>query len=144
MATHTMQNVLFGLKTASRYSAFERLMLRKFHPRKILIDLVSLTWGVYFLWNHDWQKALLAVVIVSSLGYLSVWNADPEKLAKTTLGKLALLHLHPFNLITQSIGAIPLVYGVWLHSTEYILAGLSIVLIGHIFGWGKVDPAFAV
>lgn len=86
---------------------------------------------------------MLVTLGVGALGLISVWNADPEKMAETTLGKIALLHLHPFNLITQSIGLVPLVYGIWIHSVETILAGLSLVLLGHIVGWSKVDSKFS-
>lgn len=144
MGTRTLENQFVRTEVESRYTWLERLTLRKFHPRKIFFDLASGMWAVYFLWYQDWQRALLVGLTISLLGYISVWNVDVEKMSETPLGKLALLHLHPFNLITQLIGLVPLVYGIWIHSTEYILGGLSIVMIGHAYGWWKVNSAYAV
>lgn len=126
------------------FSFVERYMLRKFHPRKIFFDMIGSIWAVYFLWNHEWQKALAAAVILSSAGLFSVWNADFRKLAQTPLGRLALLHLRPANFAIQMAGAVLGLYGIWIHSTEVILISLSVILAGHLSGWAKFDSRFAL
>lgn len=132
------------MSRSKQFSLFEKFILRKFYPRKIFFDAVGSIWAVYFLWNHEWQGALVVTVAASLLGILSVWNIDLEKMSETLLGKLALLHLNPFNLATQIIGVAMGVYGIWIHSTETILAAISIILIGHIFGWEKVDSRLKI
>jgi hypothetical protein len=139
MAVRTMHRDFSGARAHERFAWFERYTIRKFHPRKLFIDSISLMWAVYFLWNQDWLSAIVVAVAVNTLSMMSVWNVDTNKMSETTLGKIALLHLNPVNLATQIVGLIPLVYGIWTHSTELILAGLSIVMLGHALGWNKVD-----
>ena len=117
----------------------QKYMLRRFHPRSIFIDSAGFIWFAYFFWNHDWQLGLAAAIVGRAVAVLSVMNLNTDFFAETTLGKVALLHLNPFNLITQLSGLIVLLYGIWYHSTELILGGASIILIGHSFGWSKVD-----
>lgn len=141
MSTKAMQGQ-FSEAYAPNMTWVKSYMLKRFHPRKIFFDVVAMMWGVYFLWNQDWQRAVLVAVGVSLIGTLSVLNVDPYKMAKTSLGKMGLLHLHPFNAIVQLVGIVPLIYGTWMHSPEYMLVGASLVLIGHIFGWDKVNSNF--
>ncbi len=51
------------------------------------------------------------------------------------------LHLHPVNLLVQVLGGCLLIYAVWMHSAVYIMAASSIILIGHLWGWHKVNEA---
>lgn len=124
-------------------SATERLIVRRSHPRSLFINAVGGLWMIYFLARQDWVMALSVVVFFRALAYVSVWKCDPQLLAQTTLGKVALLHLHPVNLVVQVAGLIPMLYGVWQHNTELILGGLSLVLMGHLFGWSKLDRRLA-
>lgn len=143
MTTQTMSRSGFLTRTQNKNLTWlEVLTLRKFHPRAILLEIVGVNWAVYFLWNNDWQRALLIYLAASFLSTVSVWNISPEKMASTRLGKLALLHLHPFNFIVQALSLIPIVYGIWIHSADFILYGVSGLLVGHLFGWSKVDPNF--
>lgn len=126
------------------YTALQRWMLLRSHPRKIFFDLIALVWTLFFLWNHSLPGAFFAGLAISLTGTMAVIGASPERLAETTLGKLLLLHLHPMNLSAQFVGLVPLLYGFWDHSALWILAGASIVSFGHIYGWEKVDPRFSV
>lgn len=126
------------------YSALQRWMLMRSHPRKIFFDLTALIWTLFFTWNQNWSGALFAGLAISLVGTMSVIGARPERLAKTTLGKLALLHLHPLNLSAQLLGLVPLLMGTWQHSSILMLAGLSIICFGHIYGWEKVDSRFSI
>jgi len=144
MTTRTIQNEFVGVKSAERLSWLEKYALKRFHPRKLFIDSIALIWATYFLWRQDWQGAAVVTIVVMFLGLISVWGTNADKMAQTTLGKVALLHLNPFNFFTQLIGLVPLVYGIWTHSVEIILIGFSLILLGHIFGWPKVDSKFSV
>ena len=120
-------------------SRLEKYVLRRFHPRAIFIDSVGMIWFFYFLWLQNWQLALASAVIGRLLAITAVLHVNPQKMSETVMGKIAMLHLHPVNLIVQMTGFIVLIYGVWMHSTEYILLGLSAILLGHYFSWGEVS-----
>jgi hypothetical protein len=61
-------------------------------------------------------------------------------LAQTVLGRLGLLHLEGSNLILQVAGLVVLLYGLWSHEVRMLLAGISVILLGHTQGWSRVDP----
>lgn len=126
------------------YPLLKRFILMRFHPRKIIFDIVGVMWAVHFLWINSWPAALLSALLFSGLGWFFVRQVNPYQMAQTTLGKLGLLHLHPFNITVQSIGLIPLIYGLWIHSAEHILVGLSLLFIGHFYGWSRVDENLGI
>lgn len=120
-------------------SIVDRYFLMRFHPRKIVLDVVGAIWATYFLWNQNWQAALLIMLGMESLGLLFTRKIDPELMSQTTLGKIGLLHKHPINLALNLIGLIPLLYGLWMHAGLIILIGLSVIIMGHFFGWSEVN-----
>jgi hypothetical protein len=122
----------------------QSLILRRSHPAALTIDLVGITWFVYFLWHHQWEYAIGAALAARLTGLIISWNADLTALADTVLGKLALMHLHPINLLVQVAAAAVLIWGIWSHSTPVILSGVSLFILGHAFGWQQVHPAFAL
>lgn len=124
------------------FSKFESYSLKHFHPRSLFIDTASMIWSVYFLWENNWTLALGIALIGRIVAYLSTYDVDPEKLSQTIWGKIALLHLVPINLLTQSVGLILFIYSVWTHSTLLIMASISIILLGHLKGWDKVEEKF--
>ncbi len=126
---------------AQDYSVLERILIRGSHPVSMFFYLVSWTWGIFFLWNHQWPLALAVVVIGRLFGHFSVRHADVAGMAKTTLGKIAILHANAFNFSTQTIGAVILLTGIWMHSTETILSAISIIALGHMVGWAKVNES---
>lgn len=144
MGIQTIRGEFGAFVKRDKFSMPEKFILRKFHPQNIFFEITGTLWAVYFLWNQDWQNAVLVGAIMSLLGLLSVWNLNDSKMSETTLGKLALLHLNPLNLSVQIVGLAPAVYGVWTHSVEMILIGLSIIFLGHAAGWSKVDSKFSV
>lgn len=141
MATNAVTDRTQGVSVNGR-SWFKQYFLRRFHPRSIFIDVVGFIWFTYYFWNHDWKTAIGVVVVERIIAFFSVSNIDVKRLAETPLGKLGLLHLHPANFAIQVFGAIILLYGIWQHTTEVILGGLSVLFLGHVFGWSKVDPRY--
>ncbi len=123
----------------SGYSLMEKFLVRRFHPRKIILDLIGFVWAVYFLWLKQWQSSLLCVLTFSLLGLYFTRNVNLEEMGDTTLGKLGLLHTHPMNFALNILGLFPLAVGIWRHFPEYIIIGFSIVLLGHFFGWSKFN-----
>jgi len=122
---------------SSHDSWLQRMVLRAAHPVSIVFSIIGWTWGVFYLWRHDWVMALIAVVLARASVHL-------QEVADTILGRLALLHLQPFNLTIQVIGTVVLITGVWMHGTELILGGISLITVGHAFGWSHVHPGLAL
>lgn len=147
MTTITAESKAAGFDMSYNEKEFswpQRLALRRSHPISIFIDLVAWTWFVYFLWNRNWQAALVTVVAARLLALSLVRGLNFRDMAETGLGKLALLHLHPVNLSVQLIGFFIFLFGIWNRTSESILFGVSVVLFGHLFGWSKVDRRFAL
>jgi uncharacterized membrane protein YesL len=76
-----------------------------------------------------------------ALGLVVTMGMNEEQLAQTTLGRILLLHLHPLNLLLQVGGFSVLLYGFWVHSGLYIIFAISLILLGHMWGWHKVNAA---
>lgn len=132
------------IRETSGLSTIQKFILMKFHPTKIFIDATAGIWSVYFLWLQKWELAVGTIIVSGIISNYCVRKMDFDKMAETTLGKLALLHLHPVNLTVQILGAIPLIAGLWLHDVQYILIGSSAILLGHTFGWAKVKSGFSL
>ncbi len=73
----------------------ERAMIRRGHPKQIIVGIVGLVWTVYFLWHHDWAWAVGVVLASAILGRIVTGGTREEDLAQTLLGKIMLLHLPP-------------------------------------------------
>lgn len=119
----------------------ERIIVRQGHPRRIILGIVSLTWGLYFLWLHSWTWALVVLALGIALGIVVTTGIDEEQLGQTTVGRILLLHLHPLNGLLQIVGFSALFYGVWIHSGLHIMSAISLILLGHMWGWHKVNDA---
>ena len=119
----------------------ERMVIRRGHPKHIIVGIVGFLWFVYFLWQHDWKWALSTAVLSAVVGRLATSGTKDETLASTLLGRIMLLHLHPMNLCVQIAGFALLFYGIWFHSTVYIMVATSIVMLGHMWGWHRVNEA---
>lgn len=128
-----------GLK---QLTFMERTVVHRGDPRSMIFSLIGAIWAFYFLWMHNWFSALSAVVLSAVLGRLFSANLDENSYARTIMGKMQLLHLHPMNVIVQSMGVLYLIYAVWTHSGFAIMVASSIVLAGHLWGWHKVNDSF--
>jgi hypothetical protein len=85
--------------------------------------------------------AVVALVAGLALGRIATLGMHEEQLAQTTLGKILLLHLHPLNVVIQLSGFAVLLYSFWIHSSVHILLAVSMILLGHMWGWHKVNEA---
>lgn len=143
MATTVVRGgaVISGGVPAVRDLGFmERYVVRSSHPVSLYFQAIGSMWFIFFFWNHLWVEALLSYVICRFIGALAVSRADPRSLSQGLLGRLALLHLHGSNFIVQLAGMIVLLYGVWMHETRVLLTGITLILVGHVQGWDRVDP----
>jgi hypothetical protein len=121
-------------------STLEKFIVRSSHPVSLYFQVIGSIWFVFFFWNHLWIEALLTYLVARFLGALAVSRTDVGVLGQTMLARLALLHLHGSNLLIQSAGLLVALYGLWMHETRVILTGLSLILLGHVQGWDRVDP----
>jgi hypothetical protein len=119
-------------------NVLEEYTLRHLHPRSLFIDSVGMIWSIYYLWHHNWSLALGVALIGRIIAYLASLEVDTEKMSRTTWGKIALLHLNPINMTMQIFGLVLIVYGVWQHSVEASLIGISCILLGHLAGWKNI------
>ncbi len=119
----------------------ERAFVRRGHPKDIIVAVVGAIWGFYFLWIHNRIGALATVLLSAVVARILTHGMREENLAATTLGKIMLLHLHPMNLVVQIAGFGVLLYSIWTHSAILIMAGVSIIQFGHLWGWHKVNDA---
>jgi len=117
----------------------QRYIIRRGDPRHIILHVVGAIWGSYFLWLHNWIWAVAVILFCAIVAELLTAKLNTEGLARTTLGKIMLLHLHPVNLTVQIAGGSLLVYGLWNHSTLSIMSASSLILLGHLWGWNKVN-----
>ena len=128
-----------GVPTVQGLSLIERFVVRSSHPVSLYFQAIGLMWFVFFFWNHLWMEAILSYVICRFVGALAVSRTDVASLAQVLLGRLALRHLHGSNFIVQLAGMVVLLYGIWAHETRVVLTGISLILLGHVQGWDRVD-----
>lgn len=136
------EETIFTVSIDDGLNRFKRYFVKRFHPRSLFFDSIGMMWAIYYLWFHQWTFALGAILLMRVLSVFSVMNVSAQSIAGTTLGKIALIHLHPANMIIQLGGITVLVYGIWQHSVELTMIGVSFILLGHIFGWSNVDERF--
>lgn len=126
------------------FSFMEKCMIKRFHPISIFIQTIGFAWLVYYLWLNNWKMALASLLITTGISFLVIQNVNIQMLSETVLGRLALLHLNLVNLLVQMIGTVLFLYGTWMHSTQQMLCGFSIILLGHLCGWSKFDSRFSL
>jgi hypothetical protein len=119
----------------------EKSVIRRGHPRHMIVAVIGTLWAVYFVWQHNWIAALVTTALSVVFGGLVTWHIPEERLAETVWGKMMILHLHPLNVIVQTGGFVFMVYGIWLHSAVYTMIGVSLIFAGHLWGWNKVSNA---
>ncbi len=49
------------------------------------------------------------------------------------LERISLEHANPVNFAFHVLGAIPIIYGLWIHHLGLIFVGILLNLIGHIY-----------
>ena len=125
-----------------RYNFLQRYMLIRSHPRKLFLDMATWVWLTHYLWNGRWGVALTLFVLETVASLIMVSDTDYEKVGETLYGKLVLLHIRPINLFFHLVGYVFLIQGLLQHSTQSILTATSLILIGHLAGWGKIHSAF--
>ncbi len=55
----------------------------------------------------------------------------------TWLERIMLEHANPVNFTAHIIASVPLIYGLWMHNWTWLIVGIMIPLIGHLYVWLK-------
>ncbi|MEI7741159.1 MAG: hypothetical protein WCJ29_01490 [bacterium] len=121
-----------------KLSLIEKLYVQHAHPINLIMTLVGIMWGVYFLWL---QNILLAAIFAFGfmiIGHASVWGENEDGLAETWLGKIMILHSHPINTLFHLVGTFIVAVGLYSNVIEMIMWGVTILLFGHLWGWSRV------
>jgi len=126
----------------TNYTWLQRYALLRSHPRKLYFDMAVMVWVVNYLWQGRWGVALTLYLLANVASLIAVSDSDINKLANTLYGKIVLLHVRPTNLFFHLLGYVMLIQGLLAHTTEFILIGVSSILIGHLVGWNQVDSSF--
>ncbi|MCI0489500.1 MAG: hypothetical protein L0229_23155 [Blastocatellia bacterium] len=112
-----------------------KYILAHAHPMKFVAEALGVMWSVFFLWNRNWIAAVVASTLFFLLTTLILWNKPSDGLAKSPLGKILLVYATPLNFFFYNFSALPLIYGLWVHSTVYILIGVTLLLLPHLWAW---------
>jgi hypothetical protein len=55
----------------------------------------------------------------------------------TWLERRALEHANPVHLVLAKIGIVLLIYGLWTHNWMWIITGVILNFLGHLYCWLK-------
>lgn len=113
----------------------QRLMLQHLHPTKFILEVIGIMWATYFLWDQNWLGAVVAGLGLPILGGLLTWRVNTDQYRKSGFARIVLIHAHPMNMLLHIVGAVITVYGLWNHQTLVILSGITVLILGHAWGW---------
>lgn len=130
-------------KNEVNFNFIQKYKLKKSHPIGIIFDAITAMWVTYCVWNYPWPWAIMIFTLGKIISFFAVIDVDVHEMSETYLGKVGLINIHPTNFSLQALGALISYFGLWLHSAEYFFAGLSILLIGHMIGWTKVNSRYS-
>ena len=108
------------------------------HPVTFILHIIGFMWAVYFLWQRNWIFTLIFGVGLPAIGGIyAIHNEKSKKIPLTPLRKFLMGHARPLSVLFQIPGYIFVIYGLWIHSTIYILVSISFLLLGTLFAWTK-------
>ena len=119
-------------------SSLERLYVRHAHPVNVIMTLIGILWGAYFLWQHDLLLAFAFGVGFPLIGHIAVIGEGEEELSDTWLGELMLHHAHPISSLFHFLSIFIMALGFYANTVEMVMWGFTVLLAGHLWGWGRV------
>lgn len=109
------------------------------NPAAFILHIIGFMWAVYFLWQGNWILALVSVIVLPGIGGIYAMRDEKgKKITLTPLRKLLIGHAKPLSILFQIPGYILIIYGLWIHSTIYILLSISFFLLGNLFALEKI------
>jgi hypothetical protein len=77
------EGVAFDTRVGTtRFSVLERMVLRRAHPISMMIGAAGAIWAVAFLWQNNWQWALVAIIGSRLAAYVVLRNANLPAIAE--------------------------------------------------------------
>ena len=114
------------------------LFLQHAYPPKIILEVLGLSWMFYLFWHHVLIAGILVAVIFFLIGTITTIRVNRQKVMETPMGRFLSAIMNPVNISVQLLGYLVFAYGMWEHSGFSILSGISIILLGHAWGWRKI------
>ena len=71
-------------------------------------------------------------------GIYAIQDEKGKKIPLTPFRKFLTGHARPLSILFQIPAYILIIYGVWIHSTIYILLAISFFLLGALVAWAKI------
>lgn len=117
-----------------------KYLLLHAHPTKFVAEILGVIFSVYFLWNHNLTAAVIASIAFFLLSSLLLWNKpiNLNSLAESPLGRGMLIYSTPFRFFLYNFSVLPLIYGLWVHKSLYIIIAIVILFSPHLWGWEKL------
>ena len=117
-----------------KMTSCQRLCAQDANPVNFLLHVVGFIGAAYYLWNQNWQWALLFLVL-PVVGHMYGWFNEKGKAPKMTFFReLMYSHSEPVNCILHLIAVVLAVMGFWHHSYLYLGGAIAAVATGHLFG----------
>lgn len=113
----------------------KRIVILNAHPTKFILKSIGAIWAIYFLWNLNWVAALTIALLSNALGTFLVWGTSEEELLASPFGKLVMTHWHPLAMSFHVLATVVLALGIISHSAPWILTGVTLYLMSHLWGW---------
>jgi len=114
---------------------FQRVCAQDANPVNFLLHMIGLVGGAFYLWNQNWQWAVLFGLILPVVGHMYAWFNEKGKSVKMTfLREVMYSHAEPVNAVLHSIGIILAAMGFWYHDYLYLCGAVAVIGVGHLFG----------
>jgi len=108
------------------------------HPVASILHIIGFMWAIYFLWQRNWILALIFAMVLPAIGGIyAIRDEKGKRVPLTPFRKFLMGHARPLSILFQIPGYILIIYGLWIHSTVYILLSISFFLLGTLFAWIK-------
>ena len=129
----TVRPIETEMTTLGNLNWYEKFVLQRAHPAKMIFDALALMWGLYYLWDQRWIPALIIAAALSAIGTLLVSNVRFAALASTNVGQFLLNKANPVTITLDVIGYAVLIYSVWNHYATLAFCGVSVLALS--FAW---------
>lgn len=118
-----------------KMTCFQRACAQDANPVSFLLHLVGFVGAAYYLWNQEWEWALLFGLALPLAGHFYAWFTEKGKPARMTFFREVMYsHSEPVNAVLHLIGFVLLVMGFWNHSYLYLGGAIAVMAVGHLFG----------
>ncbi len=129
-----------GLRTR-KVTLFENALVQHAYPPKLILDTLAVMWSGYYLWQGEFAFAMVALGALAALGTYTTLGINKAALMDTAFGQYCLMAKNPVTFVAVVAGYVGALYGLWVHSTFYLLGGISLIGVGRLIGWKAMFKA---